>query len=254
MKYIASISFGKDSTAMVLRLIEEEKPLDEVVFYDTGMEFQAIYNVRDKLKPVFEEHGIKYTELKPDTPFWIDMLIREKKKRSGEIVYGDGFCGGPCRWQTFKKRHICDEYCKGHHVYIGIAADEPKRLINLDENKIAPLAEWGMTESDCLKYCKDKGIEWIEDGVNLYDILDRVSCWCCRNKNLKELKNIYQYLPRYWKRLKGLQDKIDTPFKGDGKSIFELEERFKKEIDYENRQYSFQTKGKTLIPGIPGCK
>ena len=41
---------------------------------------------------------------------------------------------------------------------------------------------------------------------------------------------MYQYLPRYWKRLKGLQDKIDVPFKGDGKSIFELEERFKREI------------------------
>ena len=31
MKYIASCSFGKDSLAMVLRLIAENKPLDEVV-------------------------------------------------------------------------------------------------------------------------------------------------------------------------------------------------------------------------------
>ena len=32
MKYVASVSFGKDSLAMILRLIEENKPLDEVVF------------------------------------------------------------------------------------------------------------------------------------------------------------------------------------------------------------------------------
>ena len=32
MYHIASCSFGKDSLAMVLRLIEENKPLDEVVF------------------------------------------------------------------------------------------------------------------------------------------------------------------------------------------------------------------------------
>ena len=32
--YIASCSFGKDSLAMILRLIEENKPLDEVVFFD----------------------------------------------------------------------------------------------------------------------------------------------------------------------------------------------------------------------------
>ena len=49
MYYIASCSFGKDSLAMVLRLIEENRPLDEVGFYDTGMAFRAIYNVRDRL-------------------------------------------------------------------------------------------------------------------------------------------------------------------------------------------------------------
>ena len=49
--HIASCSFGKDSLAMVLRLIEENKPLDEVVFYDTGMEFEAIYKVRNKILP-----------------------------------------------------------------------------------------------------------------------------------------------------------------------------------------------------------
>lgn len=39
MKYVASVSFGKDSLAMLLVLIEENWPLDEVIFYDTGMEF-----------------------------------------------------------------------------------------------------------------------------------------------------------------------------------------------------------------------
>lgn len=33
MKHIASVSFGKDSLAMLLKLIEENKPLDEVVFF-----------------------------------------------------------------------------------------------------------------------------------------------------------------------------------------------------------------------------
>lgn len=32
MKYIASVSFGKDSLAMLLMLIEKQYPLDEVVF------------------------------------------------------------------------------------------------------------------------------------------------------------------------------------------------------------------------------
>lgn len=81
-KYVASCSWGKDSTAMVLKLIENNYPLDEVVFYDTGMEFQAIYNVRDQVLPLLQENNIRYTELKPDKPFWIDMLIRQKKEKN----------------------------------------------------------------------------------------------------------------------------------------------------------------------------
>ena len=77
-----------------------------------------------------------------------------------------------------------------------------------------------MTEKDCLKYCYNRGYTWEEDGVRLYDILDRVSCWCCGNKNLKELKNMYLYLPEYWYRLKALQSRIDRPFRRDGKTIY----------------------------------
>lgn len=79
MKYIASCSFGKDSLAMVLMLIERGLPLDEVVFYDTGMEFQAIYDLRDDMLPIFQQHGIKYTTLYPDNPFLYDMLERPMK-------------------------------------------------------------------------------------------------------------------------------------------------------------------------------
>lgn len=97
MKYIASCSFGKDSLAMVLMLIERGLPLDEVVFYDTGMEFQVIYDLRDAMLPIFQQHGIKYTTLYPDNPFLYDMLERPVKGRERR---GYGWCGGLCRWGT----------------------------------------------------------------------------------------------------------------------------------------------------------
>ena len=234
VKYIASCSWGKDSTAMVLKLVELGEPLDEVIFYDTGMEFTAIYNIRDNVLPILKENGIKYIELKPDNSFLYDMLVRPKvKRKTKQEVYGDEWCG-KCRWQTFIKQRICNKYTGTDNiVYVGIAYDEPKRLRNLDKYKRSPLAKWEMTEQDCLEYCFSKGIHWYEDGIELYDILDRVSCWCCQNSNLKELKNMYLYLPQYWRMLKGLQSRIDAPFKGSGKSIFDLEERFRKEIEQE---------------------
>lgn len=231
-KHIASVSFGKDSLAMLLRLLEENKPLDEVVFYDTGMEFKAIYNIRDKIIEILKEKNIKFTELKPKNTMEFDMFDKCIKCRNGSYKKGYCWCGGVNRWGTTFKIQALDKYIKEQKAirYIGIAIDEQKRLEKERNcNCLFPLAEWGMTEKDCLQYCYDKGYNWLEDGIELYSILDRVSCWCCANKNLKELKNYYLYLPTYWEKLKQLQSKTDRPFKYNKYTIFDLEEKFKKE-------------------------
>ena len=231
MKYIASVSFGKDSLAMLLRLIEEKEPLDEVIFYDTGMEFNAIYNIRDRIKKLLGEHNIKFTEFKPKNSFLYDMFEREVKSKNGEIHKGYSWCGGACRWGTTAKQTILDKYTKDNFVYVGIASDEKRRIEkNKNPLKIMPLVKWNMSEKDCLKYCYEKGVNWNEKGVERYSILDRDSCWCCANKNLKELKNYYLYLPQYWQKLKDLQNKTNRPFKNNKYSINDLEQRFKGEI------------------------
>ena len=227
---------------MVLRLLEENKPLDEVIFFDTGMEFDSIYHNRDKIKELLFQKHIRFTELHSKNSFLFDMFVRPVKYRNPEsksypMHYGYEWCGARgVRWGTSGKLSAIKNHYKEIYgdeeiyEYVGIAVDEPDR-INEDEHKIYPLVDWNMTEKDCLQYCYDKGYNWDENGVELYSVLDRVSCWCCQNKNLKELKNIYLYLPEYWQRLRGLQSRIDTPMKGEGKSVFELEERFKKEIE-----------------------
>ena len=224
VKHIASVSFGKDSLAMLLRLLEENYPLDAVVFYDTGMEFGAIYRIRDKIKPILDKQGIEFVELHPPEPFIYSMLERPIKYRKKEgLHYGYGWCGGPCRWATSYKTKAIREYKRSLNDevidYVGIAADEPHRFEKeKSDEKRLPLVEWNMTEEDCLTYCHERNWFWYEESpegqLELYSILDRVSCWCCANKNLKELRNIYLYLPEYWNRLKELQTKIERPFKG----------------------------------------
>ena len=39
-----SLSGGKDSTCMLLLMIEREMPIDMVLFADTGMEFPEMYD------------------------------------------------------------------------------------------------------------------------------------------------------------------------------------------------------------------
>ena len=205
---VASCSFGKDSLAMCLRLMEEGYPLDEIVFYDTGMEFQAVYAEKERFTPIFEGGGISVTTLTPRKPFLWDMFARPVHARDGSLKPGYGWCGGPCRWGTTAKNAEIARYSKGALIYVGIAADETDRP--QEPAKRYPLIEWGMTEADCLQYCYDHGAEWREGDVRLYDILSRVSCWCCRNKNKRELRAIRDYLPEYWERLLCLEMRLGT--------------------------------------------
>ena len=234
MKYYASVSFGKDSLAMLFMLIDKGYQLDEVVFYDTGMEFQAIYNTRDAVLPILKKLGIKYTELHPEQPFLWTMFERPVKKRGTNIIHKKGYswCGGTCRWGTSEKLRALKAHTKDGIDYVGIAADEAHRFEKEKRpNRVLPLRDWGITEADALQYCYTKGFVWHEDGVRLYELLDRVSCWCCGNKNLKELKNMYLYLPWYWKKLKELQLNTDRPYRrNSGETIFDLEERFRREL------------------------
>lgn len=209
--HIASVSWGKDSLAMLLKLIDTGAQLDEVVYFDTGMEFPAIYGMRDRALPLLDDNRILYTELRPKNPMWWSMLCRPvRSRKTGEVhKHGYGWCGGSCRWGTTEKQRRLDRYAEERDaiVYVGIAADEKNRLAKETKSyKRHPLADWGMTEADCLEYCNDSGFFWEQDGVQLYDVLDRVSCWCCRNKNQRELKAMHDHLPDYWERLVAMEE------------------------------------------------
>lgn len=85
-----------------------------------------------------------------------------------------------------------------------------------------------MTEKDCLEYCYAKGFNW----NGLYEKFNRVSCWCCPLKSLKELKVLYKEYPNLWNKLKYWQENTYRKFRSRY-SIQELEDKFKTEIEKE---------------------
>lgn len=229
MKSMVQFSGGKDSTAMLDLMIKKQMPIDEVVFFDTGWEFDSVYaNIHERGEQL-KHLGIKFTILKPNKPF--DYLAFEKvvHKRDGTIQHGYSWCGGLCRWGTTEKIRALERYCKGEIEYVELAHDEQKRIAKERKGtKVFLLDNWKMTEADALKHCYDQQVFYMESGHKLYDLLDRASCYCCGNKNLKELRNIYRSLPEYWQRLKDMQDRTPRLYKKIG--IDALEHRFEEEL------------------------
>lgn len=213
MKYILSFSGGKDSTFLGLELIRRKYPLDEAVFFDTGWETKEMYEHIEKCKKIFEKHGVKFVTLSPPQAF-------------DDFFAKYSWCGGNCRWGTTYKQMALDKYFsenEGAVQYIGIAADETERLKKeWSASKRFPLAEWGITEAECLRGCYAAGLTW--GGMYIY--LDRLSCKFCKNKNLRELRNIRKIYPEWWEELKDYQRRTERPYKGEGKSVFDLEKRF----------------------------
>ena len=222
--HVVSFSGGKDSTAMLLRMLELGMPVDEIIFCDTSVEFPQMYEHIDKVEQYI---GRKITRLKAEHDYPYMMLAHRKKNG----IQGYSFPDFRSRWCTaYFKRDMIKRYLKNTAnviQYIGIAADEPKRI----KDRCYPLADWGWTEADCLKYCYDKGFDW----GGLYELFHRVSCWCCPLKSLGELRQIRQNFPDLWATLLDWQYKTWRKFRADY-SVDELEERFAKEDEYEKMQ------------------
>ena len=198
-RYVVSLSGGKDSTAMLLRLLEEKRPVDLILFCDTGLEFPQMYEHLARLEAYI---GRPITRLKAEHNFEYYFLHYTPKRKNPvlEQYSGMSWAGPRNRWCTgILKTRVVDAYLKELREdytvieYVGIAADEPKRI----KDKSYPLAEWGMTEKDCLNYCYERGFNW----GGLYEIFHRVSCWCCPLQSLEELRKLYRNFPDLWRQL-----------------------------------------------------
>lgn len=219
-KHIVSFSGGKDSTAMLLMMIEKGIRIDEIICIDTTKEFPQMYEHIEKVENFIR---IEITKVKIDFDYWFGEHVKTKGKNIGEVGYGWPDFGN--RWCTALKREAGKKFIKtSDFEYQGIAYDELKRLENNKNRNIwYPLVAWEMTESDCLQYCYDKGFDW----GGLYEKMKRVSCWCCPLSRIGELRTLYNEFPELWTRLQEMDKLSYRKFRNDY-SIDELTKGFLK--------------------------
>ena len=224
---IVSFSGGKDSTAMLLMMLEKGIPVDKVICVDTTKEIPAMYRHIEKVQQMIEPLKIEIVKIDFDYFFGEKVITRGVNK--GKKGYG--WTGARGRWCTACKINAIKKITKtfqGNYThFIGIASDERKRLEKkyLKESSISlPLVEWGITEKQALEYCYSKGLDW----GGLYEKFHRVSCWCCPLSRIGELRVLYNEFPELWKELQEMDKKSFRNFKSDY-SVADLTERFANE-------------------------
>lgn len=262
MKYIASYSGGKDSTATVILAHEHGEPLDLIVFAEvmfdettSGELPEHIDFIKNVAFPRFESWGYECRIVHSGETF-IDWFFREVKKSRvpGNNGKRNGFpIPGHCVMNSKGKMKAIREFWKEVGdadvvQYVGIATDEPERLARLrgKTGRVSLLAKYGYAEEDARRICEAHGLL---SPVYICWGLSRSGCWFCPNATLAQLRYIRRAHPELWARLLELENEPNlvrsTYGVGGGQSAHRFEERFAE----EDRQVTIWD-----LPGMKGEK
>jgi hypothetical protein len=217
MKYIACCSFGKDSLAQIIVAKEHGEPIDaviysEVMFTDTiSGEFPEhrdfIYNVA--IPKLRELYGLETIVLRSSQTMWNDFHTVRVRGATEGLLRGfpiPGACNinRDCKIPPIRK--YLSEQSEEIIQYVGIAADEEKRLKRLEgTNKVSILAKYGVTEEQAKEICERVGLL-----SPIYTITGRNGCFFCPNASVKELRHLYFNHPELWELLRELQRTPNT--------------------------------------------
>ena len=231
MKYVASLSFGKDSMAMLIKIKELGLPLDEVIYVDimfdddTSGETPEMASFITKAEKILKEKfNVEVTHLRGVTFKEQFYKIKQRGKHIGDN-YGFPYTIGAWCNDRLKMQPI-KEYMRKQKEqiiqYVGIAYDEPERYERLNhETHIAPLYDLKITEKEAMEICKKYDLL-----SPIYKTSFRGGCWFCPKQRLSQLKWLYEEHNDLWNTLKDMEKDSVNTFKPNT-TLKDLEERFK---------------------------
>lgn len=175
MKYVLSLSFGKDSMALLLEVLKRHLPLHYVIFCDikfdknTSGEHPLMAEWIPQAEKILKDRfGVEVVHLTAKKNFVEQFYtIKEKGNHIGDN-YGfpyliRAWCNGRLKLDPIA--NFINQISKTETVveYIGIAKDEPKRLerykeLETDNHKFLTLADLNITETQAMEICKEYGL------------------------------------------------------------------------------------------------
>lgn len=167
-QHILSLSYGKDSLACLGAIERLGWPLDRIVHSevwatdDIPADLPPMVEFKKKADAIIKEKwGIEVEHLRANRTYEdrFYTVRTEKAKRRPGAIYGWPFsvtgawCNSDVKMPPLKQLER-----GGNVMYIGIAADEPKRFHKLTDTKRSPLVEAGWTEPDCRRWCEENNL------------------------------------------------------------------------------------------------
>jgi 3'-phosphoadenosine 5'-phosphosulfate sulfotransferase (PAPS reductase)/FAD synthetase len=232
MKYIVSVSGGKDSTALLLYALNnlQVDPEDEIipVFFDTGWEHDDTYNYINYLE---EKLNIKMIRLKSELGGMREVALHKNFMPNRLMKY----CTTELKLKPFKKWLYENFVTKGIDFIslVGVRREESKARANYESfiikretfnrkaffiKTLLPIVYWSTEE--VFNYIKENGLE----PNPLYSKgYKRVGCYPCIYANKAELQMLDG---KYLERLRNLEEEVSKKLGKTAKFFTPEREKF----------------------------
>ena len=231
MKFFLSQSFGKDSMAQAIIAAEMGEPVDGAIYCEVMFDKEIsaeipehhdfIYNVA--IPRLESEYGIKTTVLRSDITmkdsfYHVNTKGKNKGKLRGFPIRGMCVLNSQCKvkvineWKRVQTEPIT--------AYVGIAADEQKRLARMKPDTVSLLEKYGVTEKMAFDICKSHGLL-----SPIYSFTSRNGCFFCPNANKGALYHLYHNHRDLWDKLLTMQDceNLAYPYWSRGKTLYDVQ-------------------------------
>lgn len=235
-EHVASISYGKDSMAMLEIMHRQGRPPERIitaqVWFDRGIpgDYPELAEFKDRMDAwIKARYGIEVEHFDSGTTYVEQFyrVVQRNTKHKG-CIYGwptlrGPWCNKELKIRALDKAHKASEGCI---ECIGIAADEPERIARhgAKPNIRMPLVEAGITEPEAYKMCEELGCL-----APTYQTGARDGCWFCHNQGNDQLRRLFRDYPELWERLLPMDDDSPVKFKPNGCTLRDYDTRFRAE-------------------------
>lgn len=207
--YIALLSGGRDSAAMVETLLKEKQPVDYILFDDTLLEFELMYQYLNKFNDYLKSNYNKeITFVKPKSTFssWVFGKVTRGQRKGW--IRGLPMLKDPCFWKRESKIKSTDSFVKENDIlepvfYVGYTYSEQNRSKVKATNQIFPLIERKKCEADV-----DRILKSINMINPLYDFFERTGCAICPYQSDRSFYTLMIKFPEQWAKMKWFENEL----------------------------------------------